>query len=171
MRNLITGTVYLNTEGMLPLENEVAGYVRKTGNHVLYRVTPVYDGTDLVAAGVAIEAMSVEDGGSGIRFNVFCYNVQPGVIIDYATGMSRASDETGEKSETVSESAPETVVTSPPVVISEETDYVLNTRSLRFHLPSCESVQEMSPANRQEYIGSREDLISQGYTPCRACRP
>lgn len=85
-RNLITGTRYLNVEGMLPLENQVAAYIRETGNHVLYRVTPVYDGADMVAEGVRIEAESVEDGGKGIRFHVYCYNVQPGIEIDYATG-------------------------------------------------------------------------------------
>jgi DNA-entry nuclease len=85
-RNLITGTRYFNMEGMLPYENQVAHYVRKTGNHVLYRVTPVFIGDELVARGVQLEAESVEDKGEGIRFNVFCYNVQPGVEIDYRTG-------------------------------------------------------------------------------------
>lgn len=85
-QNLITGTRYLNVTGMLPFENMVADYVRETGNHVLYRVSPMFDGTDLVAQGVLMEAWSVEDGGEGICFNVYCYNVQPGVVIDYATG-------------------------------------------------------------------------------------
>lgn len=88
-RNLITGTRYMNVDGMLPLENKVASYIRETGNHVMYRVTPIYDGADMVASGVQIEAESVEDGGSGIRFHVYCYNVQPGIEIDYATGESR----------------------------------------------------------------------------------
>ncbi len=87
-KNLITGTRYMNVDGMLPLENKVASYIRETGNHVMYRVTPVYDGADMVARGVQIEAESVEDGGSGVRFNVYCYNVQPGIEIDYATGES-----------------------------------------------------------------------------------
>lgn len=85
-RNLITGTRYMNVEGMLPFENQVAEYVRETGNHVLYRVTPVYDGTDLVASGVEMEAESVEDHGQGVQFHVYCYNVQPGVEIDYSDG-------------------------------------------------------------------------------------
>ena len=85
-RNLITGTRYLNTEGMLPFEELVGDYIRDTGNHVLYRVTPVFEGRDLVAQGVQMEAQSVEDGGEDICFNVYCYNVQPGVEIDYATG-------------------------------------------------------------------------------------
>lgn len=86
--NLITGTRYLNVEGMLPFENMVDGYVEETGNHVLYRVTPIFDGDDLVANGVQMEAFSVEDEGEGICFNVYVYNVQPGVVIDYATGNS-----------------------------------------------------------------------------------
>lgn len=88
-KNLITGTRYFNTEGMLPFENMAADYVKETKNHVLYRVTPFYDGDDLVAHGVQMEAMSVEDHGEGILFNVFVYNVQPGVLIDYATGESQ----------------------------------------------------------------------------------
>ena len=86
--NLITGTRYLNVEGMLPFENQVAEYVEGTGNHVLYRVTPVFAGTNLLADGVLMEAFSVEDGGAGVCFCVFCYNVQPGIVIDYATGES-----------------------------------------------------------------------------------
>ena len=92
-QNLITGTRYLNVVGMLPFEERVAEYVRETGNHVLYRVTPVFKGLELVARGVQIEAWSVEDGGDGICFNVYCYNVQPGVEIDYATGESRLAEE------------------------------------------------------------------------------
>ena len=92
-KNLITGTRYLNTTGMLPFENEVNDYVDETDNHVLYRVTPVFEGDDLVASGVLMEAYSVEDEGAGVQFCVYCYNVQPGVVIDYATGDSRlASD-------------------------------------------------------------------------------
>ena len=90
--NLITGTRYLNVEGMLPFENMVADYVQETENHVLYRVTPLFSGENLVASGVQLEAMSVEDNGEGVCFNVYCYNVQPGVAIDYATGESRLED-------------------------------------------------------------------------------
>ena len=93
-QNLITGTRYLNVEGMLPFENQVADYVEETGNHVLYRVTPIFRGLELVARGVQMEAWSVEDGGEGICFNVYCYNVQPGVVIDYATGESGRAEET-----------------------------------------------------------------------------
>lgn len=88
-KNLITGTRYLNTEGMLPFENIVAEYIKNNkSNHVLYRVTPIFNGNNLLASGVQIEAWSVEDKGKGVCFNVYCYNVQPGIVIDYATGES-----------------------------------------------------------------------------------
>ncbi len=92
-KNLITGTRYLNIEGMLPFENMVAEYVRETNNHVLYRVTPIFEGENLVATGVIMEAYSIEDSGQGVCFNVFCYNVQPGIEIDYVTGESWIADE------------------------------------------------------------------------------
>ena len=95
-KNLITGTRYMNVEGMLPFENEVADYVRRTGNHVLYRVTPVFEGENLVAEGVLMEAYSVEDDGKGVEFCVFVYNVQPGIEIDYKTGESWAADDSRE---------------------------------------------------------------------------
>ena len=90
--NLITGTRYLNIDGMVDFENDVADYVKETGNHVLYRVTPIFEGNDLVARGVQMEALSVEDNGEGIKFNVFCYNVQPGVEINYSDGTSKLAD-------------------------------------------------------------------------------
>lgn len=88
-KNLITGTRYLNVEGMLPFENEVAEYVQKSKKHVLYRVTPIFEGENLVANGVQMEAKSIEDNGEGVQFNVYVYNVQPGIEINYATGESR----------------------------------------------------------------------------------
>lgn len=91
-KNLITGTRYLNTEGMLPFENMIADYIKETGNHVLYRVTPDFREDESVARGVQLEALSVEDGGDGVCFNVYVYNVQPGVVIDYSTGDSRAEE-------------------------------------------------------------------------------
>ena len=91
-QNLITGTRYFNVEGMLPFENQVAEYIKKQktneNKHVLYRVTPIYDGENLLASGVQMEALSVEDKGDGICFNVYVYNVQPGIKINYATGES-----------------------------------------------------------------------------------
>lgn len=150
-QNLITGTRYMNVDGMLPFENMVADYVKETENHVLYRVIPVYSGDDLVAGGVQIEALSVEDKGQGVSFNVYVYNVQPGVEIDYATGESWLEGE----------SRPET----------PETAYVLNTSSKKFHLPACSGASSMKKENREEYSGSRESLIEQGYKPCGTCNP
>lgn len=149
-QNLITGTRYLNVTGMLPFENLTADYIKETGNHVLYRVTPVFTGDELVARGVVMEAMSVEDKGDGVLFNVYCYNVQPGVTIDYATGDSALDGTTDE---------------------GEQVSYILNTNTKKFHLPSCPSVNEMKPEYRQEYDGSRTILEAQGYSPCGRCKP
>jgi DNA-entry nuclease len=93
-KNLITGTRYLNVDGMLPFENMVADYIKETNNHVMYRVTPIFEGDNLVVSGVQMEALSVEDEGEGISYNVFVYNVQPGIEIDYATGDSKESGDT-----------------------------------------------------------------------------
>ena len=154
--NLITGTRYLNVEGMLPFENLVADYVKETGNHVLYRVTPVFSGQELVARGVELEALSVEDGGEGVCFHVYCYNNQPGIEIDYATGDSW---ETGEEPQADGSAQ------------GGEQHYVLNTNSKKFHLPDCSGAESMSPSNRQDYTGSRQALIDQGYSPCGTCKP
>ena len=148
--NLITGTRYMNVDGMLPFENLVADYVKETDNHVLYRVTPVFEGQNLVAGGVQMEAWSVEDAGDGVCFNVYVYNVQPGITIDYATGESWQEG------------------TEPA---DGDVTYILNTNSHKFHYPDCAGAASMSDANRQEYTGSREDLIAQGYTPCGQCDP
>lgn len=158
--NLITGTRYLNVEGMLPFENMVADYVKETENHVLYRVTPLFDGDDLVAHGVRMEAWSVEDQGEGVCFDVYCYNVQPGVTIDYATGESWLAEEApaGESGNT---SAPQ----------EQEESYVLNTSSKKIHLPDCSGVTSMNPANRQDYTGTLQSLLDQGYEPCGICHP
>lgn len=148
-RNLITGTRYMNVQGMLPFENMVADYVKETGNHVLYRATPIFDGSDLVARGVLLEGYSVEDGGDGICFNVFCYNVQPGIEINYTNGSS----------------------TQQAAAAGGEMTYVLNTNSKKFHLPSCPSTEQIAEKNRQDFTGSRDGLLSQGYTPCKQCTP
>jgi DNA-entry nuclease len=155
-QNLITGTRYLNVDGMLPFEDEVADYVHETNNHVLYRVTPVFDGDNLVASGVQMEAESIEDNGAGVSFNVYCYDNQPGVDINYASGESW-----------LNESAAETAVTED----WQPHDYVLNTKSLRFHKPNCSGIDNIASANKQEWNGQRSDLIDQGYKPCRTCNP
>lgn len=162
-KNLITGTRYMNTEGMLPFENMVADYVKETDNHVLYRVTPIYDGSNLVASGVEMEAYSVEDEGEGICYHVYCYNNQPGVEIDYATGESWESGDTAAQSKQSD--------TASSKNNSKKTQYVLNTSGKKFHLPSCASVKQMKAKNRQKYTGDRADLIAQGYEPCGNCKP
>ena len=154
-QNLITGTRYLNVEGMLPFENQVADHVRRTGGHVLYRVTPDFQGTELVARGVWMEALSLEDGGAGVCFSVYVYNVQPGITIDYATGESHLTE-----ADTGGGGAGDTAFT-----------YILNTRSMKFHDPGCSGAADIKAENRQLYTGSREELIAQGYSPCGQCQP
>ena len=148
-RNLITGTRYLNVQGMLPFEDMVADYIRATDNHVLYRVTPIFEGDNLLASGVQMEARSVEDGGLGICFNVYVYNCQPGVVINYATGENEPA----------------------PAAEGEPESFVLNTSSKRFHLENCDAVGTMSEKNKEYYEGNRQALLDMGYTPCGSCKP
>ena len=159
-KNLITGTRYLNTKGMLPFENMVADYVKETGNHVLYRVTPVFEGKNLVASGVYMEVYSVEDDGDGICFYVYVFNRQPGVKIDYLTGDSVADG-------TVESASGETTSAE-----KEETKtYVLNISNGKFHLPDCDSVKKMKEENKQIMKCKRSELINAGYSPCGSCKP
>lgn len=181
-KNLITGTRYLNVDGMLPFENMVADYVKETENHVMYRVTPVYEGDNLVASGVLLEAQSVEDQGEDLEFCVYVYNVQPGISIDYATGESSLAKSEPEP-EAESEAKPEESAVqvqaeepeSEPEIAEESeprgTDYVLNTNTKKFHYPDCGSVKQMKESNKQFYTGSRDDVIAQGYDPCKKCNP
>ena len=164
-KNLITGTRYLNVEGMLPFENMVADYIRETGNHVLYRVTPIYEGDNLVVSGVQMEAKSVEDNGEGILFNVYCYNVQPGVTIDYATGESQLSNDSGSSAGNTEEN----IETENEQ--KTESSYVLNTNTKKFHSPSCSSLNQMNENNKEEFTGTRDELIQQGYESCKRCNP
>ena len=172
-KNLITGTRYLNVDGMLPFEDEIADYVNNTGNHVLYRVTPVFNGDNLVASGVQMEAESVEDSGEGVKFNVYCYNVQPGIGIDYATGDSWVDQKPVANGE--SEDNDSIIVDSNDEAESnmtaEETEYVINTNTGKFHRSNCDSVTKMNAKNKKEFTGSREELISEGYEPCGNCKP
>lgn len=152
--NLITGTRYLNVIGMLPFENLVADYVKETDAHVLYRVTPVYERDELVARGVLMEGWSVEDEGDGVEFCVFAYNVQPGITIDYATGESYLSD--GDE---------------PEMEAEQQETYILNVKSKKFHRPGCSGAEKTSAENKQEFTGSRQQLLDQGYEPCGICKP
>jgi DNA-entry nuclease len=206
---------------MLGIENRVYWYVKDTGNHVLYRVTPRYIGDDLLAVGVQMEAYSVEDRGERLSLNMFCFNVQPGVLIDYKTGENWL-DPNYETSRSISaESDPEVGVNevgqvandagqvaddaeqcaddaeqgvddaglgatesgiqsgekdinskeNEPYVPDEKVTYIINTNSGRFHLPECQSVQDMKEKNRKEFFGTREELVDAGYKPCGRCNP
>lgn len=182
-QNLITGTRYLNVQGMLPFETKVCDYVKNTGNHVLYRVTPIFDGDNLLADGVLMEAYSVEDAGEGISFCVFAYNVQPGIGIDYATGDNWAEG-SGTYQSTVASVAEETPAPQPETDTAvqitpelsapqetQQTTYVLNTNTMKFHYPTCSSVDDMKEKNKQIYTGSRDEVINMGYVPCKRCNP
>ena len=186
--NLITGTRYMNVDGMLPFENMVADYIKETNNHVMYRVTPIFEGDNLVATGVLMEAMSVEDNGDGILFCVFCYNVQPGVEIDYTTGASKEAtagdsadnfDETptgalSDDSTVVSTddstvaSADDSTVASTENSVEQERLYILNNSSKKFHLESCSGLPD---ENRKDFVGTRSEVIDMGYSPCGRCHP
>ncbi len=235
-KNLITGTRYLNVDGMLPFENMIADYVKETENHVMYRVTPVFEGDNLVASGVLLEAQSVEDQGEDLQFCVYVYNVQPGITIDYATGASSSGEQspetasrsraeeqnpetaspsrtgeqspesasqlrteeqnmesespsrTGEQSpepesqlrteEQNMESAsrpqaeePQSELEAAQESAPQGTDYILNTSTKKFHDPTCGSVKQMKESNKQVYTGSRDEVIAQGYDPCKKCNP
>lgn len=148
--NLITGTRWLNVEGMLPFENMVADYIKETDHHVMYRITPWFVKDELLARGVQMEAYSVEDGGEGICFNVFCYNIQPRVEINYTNGSS-------------SETADTTATTAAPVT------YILNTKTKRIHRPDCPSVKDIRESNKQLFCGKMAELTKQGYSACGNC--
>lgn len=204
-KNLITGTRHFNADVMEPIEAMVLNYIEQTGNHVLYRVTPVFEGDELVARGVQIEALSMEDGGQGVSLNMFLRNIQPGVTIDYATGNNWA-DETetagswGASAAADSQSAstaagaaanglsmPTTTdAAALPAISTASTDdqsadiqtdtpstvtYVVNKNTGKFHYPSCSSVPKIKAKNRMDSDQTRDELITQGYVPCKDCNP
>lgn len=186
--NLITGTRYMNVEGMLPFEDEVAAYIKETDNHVMYRVTPVFEGDDLVASGVQMQAESVEDDGVGISFNVYVYNVQPYVVIDYKTGENWEGDEIAEpegkwadgteadpsdsKSDSKINAKTDSATTSKAEAKdTKEQTYILNKNTKKFHKPECSGAKKIKAKNKGEYTGSRQTLIDEGYEPCGNCNP
>ena len=204
-KNLITGTRTFNAVGMLSYEELVGDYVRSTGNHVLYRVTPLFAANDLVARGVQMEAKSLEDNGEAVQFNVFVYNVEPGVAIDYVTGESWESSETPQ----VTSKGSATITTAAAARAdkaaagrsagsgsgtgssgsnagdghgtgsnssnnqgtSEQQDYILNVKNKKFHKPDCSAASDISSANKQDFTGTRDQLIAKGYSPCGICKP
>lgn len=164
-QNLITGTRSFNVDGMLPYENMVADYIKETGNHVMYRVTPVFEGNNLVASGVQIEAWSVEDVGEGICFNVYCYNAQAGVSINYATGESSADGSipvatTAAQTKAQTTKAP---VTQALTSVSDTSRTVYTTPSgKRYHYdPDC--------GGKNSRATTLNKATSAGYTPCQKC--
>ena len=163
--NLITGTRYMNVEGMLPFEDEVAAYIKETDNHVMYRVTPVFEGDDLIASGVQMQAESVEDDGAGISFNVYVYNVQPYVVIDYRTGENWEGDEIAEPEGKWADG------TEAEPSDTKEQMYILNKNTKKFHKPECSGAKKIKAKNKGEYTGSRQTLIDEGYEPCGNCNP
>lgn len=170
-RNLITGTRYMNVKGMLPFETEVAEYITSTDNHVLYRVTPVFEGDNLLANGVQMEGWSVEDSGRGICFNVYCYNVQPGVQITYATGNNKASGKYTIKSSSSYTSSRTKSKSSSKSSSSKKYTYVLNSKSMKFHYENCAGALNTSENNKSVYKGTRDEVIAMGYDPCGLCNP
>ena len=184
-RNLFTGTRYLNMTGMLPFESQIASCIGGTGYHIMYRATPIYRGDNLVADGIQLEAFSVEDSGKFVKFNVFVYNVQPGVLIDYASGKNQADPNytaittSAESSsfiplgtgETQSETAAVTRSQEAAVADAISAEYILNTNTKKFHYPWCSSVSDMKEKNKKAFNGSRDEAIGIGYAPCKRCNP
>lgn len=167
--NLITGTRYLNVEGMLPFENMVTDYVEETKNHVLYRATPIFSENNLLADGVLIEGYSVEDSGNGICFNVFTYNVQPGIYIDYSTGESTLADNQ-EHIDSKYINA-ESSFSSSNIKTNEKSVYILNNNTKKFHSENCTYAKNLKNIDTNIFEGNRDDLIAEGFTACKHCDP
>ena len=174
-KNLITGIRYMNAQGMEPFESRVADYIHKTGNHVLYRVTPIFEGENLVASGVEMEAESVEDEGAGIRFHIFVYNVQPGITIRYSDGESRVAEEPAESEAPQTEATESKEKESETEPVSEsgepEVTYILNRNTRKFHQPNCPSVDDIKESNKIYSTETREEILENGYEPCKRCNP
>lgn len=168
--NLVTGTRYMNFDGMLPYENELLDYLRLGKGHVVYQVTPLYKDDELICRGVWMQAYSMEDKGKAVSFNVYCFNIQPGIEIDYGTGDTSIKNSTaGEIKLALKYGA--TSVKSDGYISSSKTVYVINLASKKFHLPSCESVKTIKPKNMKKGRYDRKELIEKGYKPCKTCKP
>lgn len=163
-KNLITGTRYMNVDGMLPFENMVADYIKETKNHVMYRVTPVFEDDNFLAKGVQMEALSVEDDGEGVSFNVFVNNIQPGVEINYLDGTSKLKSESGLGKEPEQEK--QNIQNE-----NNDTIYILNTNTMKFHNEGCSSAKDIKPKNKETFNGTRTWLTDNGYSPCGVCNP
>lgn len=172
-RNLITGTRYMNVDGMLPFENMVADYIKETSNHVLYQVEPIYEEDNLVATGVHMQGKSVEDKGKGISFNVFVFNVQPGVEINYKDGTSSLVNSKGSSADKSREKTSDNKIstTKESGKDSKKITYVLNTNTNKFHKSGCASASTIVDKNKGSFTGNRKELIDKGYEPCKKCNP
>ena len=160
--NIVTGTHYMNLYGMYSIETQVATYVLNTGNSVYYCVIPDFEGEELVCRGLIVAATALGDTDD-FRIAKYCFNVEPGVMIDYATGYSTIAPTAG----TVEKPWEEQTRSMDSV----EQDYILNTKSLKFHYPNCSGVANMKENNKQAFHGSRDSLIEMGYKPCGTCHP
>lgn len=175
-QNLITGTRYMNTEGMLPFENMVADYIKETNNHVAYRVTPIFEGDNLVCSGVQMEAYSIEDDGEGICFNVYCYNVQPDITINYATGESSGKEvapsnqETSSQQNQSNDSQSQTEQTQPS---NQETDDSSETQGQTVWIPTNGGKKYHSKSTCSNMKNpaqvTRDEAISRGFDACKKC--
>ena len=190
-RNLITGTRYLNIEGMLPCENQIADYVETTENHVMYRVTPIFNGFNYVAQGVLMEAWSVEDNGRGVCFCIFAYNIQPGVTIDYFSGVNVANGEAlpeidpDDRDEVNNSGSNNSGSNQNGGNQNDEdkengegngstgvaADYVYSVNSKKYHKADASCVDKINEENRVYYHGTKENLEGEGYTACKICKP
>ncbi len=159
-KNLITGTSYMNINGMLPFENSVAKYIKENDNHVMYRVTPIFAELNYLADGVIMEALSVEDDGIGIEFCIFVYNVQPGIEIDYFTGQNRKI-------------GAEETPTAPPAGdtgdITIVVTFIINKNSNKFHRPDASCVKNMKEENKVSTDKTLKELVDAGYSKCGIC--
>lgn len=155
-QNLITGTRSFNVDGMLLFENMVADFIKDTGYHVMYRVTPVYDGYNLLCDGVLIEMQSVEDRGEGLTHCVFIYNVQPGVDINYSTGENRLEGSSDDS----------------PGTVEITRNYIINTNSKKVHLDTCSTGKKLEGDHRVDFSGTLTELLEKypSYTQCGTCK-
>lgn len=156
-RNLITGTRYMNVDGMLPFENMVADYIRETDNHVAYRATPIFEGNNLVCSGVQIEAYSIEDDGDGICFNVYCYNVQPGITINYATGESSGPSSGSLETPTFDIGSDNGSSSGSSIMV-----WIPRTGSKYHSNPNCSNMKDPTKV-------TLEEAKERGYDPCKKC--
>lgn len=170
-RNLITGTRSMNVDAMLDFENMVADYIKETDNHVLYRVTPIFEGSNLLATGVLMEGYSVEDDGDEICFNVFCYNEQPGIIINHADGSNRAEDGSAPYGSSTTNTKSQESQSDGSTTNQRVSSYIGNKNSKKLHYPDCGSVKQMKDTNKVYLNCTRDQALAQGYDPCKNCNP